>query len=121
MISLKLSRELDEYSSPSPAARAARQLQKFGRTVSPGQKVRFLYTLGKPGVHAWDVPTPPDLRSIDLRRYRTLFERAVNTVLVPIQQSVNGGVERQGQTLYLIPPLPSYVPLKESAALAAGI
>ena len=121
LVSLKLSRELDEYSSPSPAARAAQQLQEIGKTVSPGQKVRFLFTLGKPGVHAWDVPEPPDLCSIDLRRYNTLFERAANAVLVPIQQSVHGALDRQGRNLYLIPPPASYVPLRDPVALAAGV
>jgi DNA polymerase-2 len=102
LISQKLSRELGEYSSPSPSARAVRQMQAAGKTVRPGQRVRFLFTLGKPGVCAWDVPQPPDPLSIDLRRYRTLFERAVDTVLSPIQHSVNGGVDEE--CLYLFPP-----------------
>ena len=81
LVTQKLSRELGEYSSPSPAARAVRQMQAAGKTVRPGQRVRFLYTLGKPGVRAWDVPDQPDLRSIDLPRYRSLLERAVDTVM----------------------------------------
>ena len=101
LVSQRLTREVGEYSSPSPAARAVKQLQATGRTVRPGQRVRFLFTLGKPGVHAWDVPDQPDPRSVDLPRYRTLFNRAVQTVLAPIQQSVNGGVE--SECLYLFP------------------
>jgi DNA polymerase-2 len=101
LMSQRLTREVDEYSSPSPAARAAKQLQAAGRTVRPGQRVRFLFTLGKPGVHAWDVPDQPDPRSVDLPRYRTLFNRAVQTVLAPIQQSVNGGIDKE--CLYLFP------------------
>jgi DNA polymerase-2 len=94
LVSQKLSRELGEYSSPSPAARAVRQLMDAGKTVRPGQRVRFLFTLGKPGVYAWDLPAAesspgcPDARCIDLARYRTLFERAMQTVLEPIQQAV---------------------------------
>ena len=64
-------------------------MQKAGKIVRPGQRVRFLFTLGKPGVQAWDVPERPDPRTVDLSRYRTLFQRAVETVLAPIQQSVN--------------------------------
>jgi len=114
LISQKLSRELGEYSSPSPAARAVRQLQAAGKTARPGQKVRFLYTLGKPGVRTWDVPPPPDPHSVDLPRYRTLFERAVNTVLTPIQYSVNGGMD--DECLYLFPS----VKFQPVAALLRG-
>ena len=102
LVSQKLSKELTEYSAPSPAARAVRQMQAAGRAVRPGQRVRFLFTLGKPGVCAWDVPgVHPDPHTIDLPRYRTLFERAVRTVLDPIEQSVKGGVE--AECLYLFP------------------
>ncbi|MGA2488711.1 MAG: hypothetical protein ABSF99_00790 [Anaerolineales bacterium] len=69
LVAQKLSRELGEYSSPSPVARAVRQMQADGKIVRPGQRVRFLFTLGKPGVRAWDVPDLPDARSVDLPRY----------------------------------------------------
>jgi DNA polymerase elongation subunit (family B) len=98
-VSQKLSRELGEYSSPSPVARAVRQLQEAGKVVRPGQRVRFLYTRGRPGVRAWDIPEPADLRTVDVRRYQTLFERAAETVLNPIRQSVTSGVD--GECLYL--------------------
>jgi DNA polymerase-2 len=101
LVSQRLTREVGEYSSPSPAARAVKQLQVAGRTVRPGQRVRFLFTLGRPGVHAWDVPGEPDRRCIDLHRYAILFERAVETVMAPIRQSVAGGAE--GECLYLFP------------------
>jgi len=65
-----------------------RQMPAARKVVRPGQRVRFLYTRRQPGVRAWDVPDQPDLRSIDLPRYRTLLQRAVETVLGPIQQSV---------------------------------
>lgn len=103
LVSQKLSRELTEYSSPSPAARAVWQMQAAGQEVRPGQRVRFLFTLGKPGVRAWDVHEQLDVRTLDLPRYRTLFERAVDTILEPIEQSVTGGVERE--CLYLFPLL----------------
>jgi len=110
LVSQKLSRELGEYSSPSPAARAVCQLQAAGKVVRPGQRVRFLFTLGKPGVCAWDVPEQPDPRSVDVRRYQTLLKRAVETVLAPIGQSVNGGKEDECQYLF---PLKIAEPLGE--------
>jgi DNA polymerase-2 len=102
LVSQKLSRELGEYSSPSPAAQAVWQMQAAGKVVRPGQRVRFLYTLGKPGVSAWDVPDQPDIRSIDVARYRTLLQRAVETVLAPIEQSVRGS--KDSECMYLFQP-----------------
>jgi DNA polymerase-2 len=113
LVAQKLSRELGEYSSPSPAARAVRQLQAAGKTVRPGQRVRFLFTLGSPGVQTWDVPEKPDIRCVDVKRYRVLFERAVETVLKPIEQSVTGGVDRE--CLYLF-PVKSATPLTEGGS-----
>ena len=77
--------------------------------VRPGQRVRFLYTLGKPGVSAWDVPASqtapgrPDIRSIDLPRYRVLLQRAIQTVLAPIQQAYPEA--DQAPVLYLFPAM----------------
>jgi len=78
-----LSRELEAYHSPSPTALAARQLAEYDKDLRPGQAVRFVYTLGKPGVWAWDVPGELDSRSIDVARYSTLLERAAETILQP--------------------------------------
>jgi DNA polymerase-2 len=83
LVSLTLSRELSEYRTPSPAARAASQLAAVGKNLRPGQRVRFVYTLGDPGVHAWDLPKQPDLRSIDQERYRVLLFRAAASILQP--------------------------------------
>ena len=117
LVSQKLSRELGEYSSPSPAARAVRQLEATGRVVRPGQRVRFLFTLGKPGVRAWDVPEQPDLRCVDVKRYQTLLTRAVDTVLDPIRQSVFGGKDEE--CLYLF-PVKSTEPLGEGGTQRLG-
>jgi DNA polymerase-2 len=84
VVGQKLSKTLDEYRDPSPAARAAVQLAAVGKTIKQGQRVRFVYTLGKPGVHAWDLPNPPDPRSVDVRRYITLLLRAASNVLQPL-------------------------------------
>lgn len=82
-ITQTLSRELDAYRVPSPAARAATQLDRIGKDVRPGQRIRFIYTLGEPGVYAWNTPEPPLPKMLDLARYRTLLLRAVHTVLQP--------------------------------------
>jgi DNA polymerase-2 len=82
-ITQTLSRELDAYRVPSPAARAAAQLDRIGVDIRPGQRIRFIYTLGEPGVYAWNTPEPPLPQMLDARRYRTLLLRAVHTVLHP--------------------------------------
>jgi DNA polymerase-2 len=79
----RLSRELNLYVTPSPAARAAMQLREIGKLLGPGQKVRFLLVRTETGVHAWDLPCRPDPRTIDLPAYRVLFLRAVHTLLQP--------------------------------------
>jgi hypothetical protein len=75
---------LDAYRSPSPVALAAGQLAAVGKSVRPGQQVRFLHTLGAPGVYAWDLPSAPNPRSLDLKRYARLLLRAASTVLQPL-------------------------------------
>ncbi len=77
----KITRAVEEYRSPSPAARAAAQMQAAGRPpMRPGQYVRFFYSLGRPGVRAYDLPTPPETRTVDVPRYAELLRRAVETV-----------------------------------------
>ena len=76
LVSQKLSRSLEEYRTPSPAARAAAQLAAAGKTVKPGQRVRFLYVFGEPGVHAWDLPEPPRREAINTPLYAELLVRA---------------------------------------------
>ena len=89
LISQKLSRTLGEYKVLSPAARAATQLEEIGKHLIPGQRVRFLYTRGKPGVYAWDLPERPGPGLIDTDRYAELLCRAAFTILQPL------GVEEQ--------------------------
>ena len=106
LVSQRLSRELDRYRTPSPAARAAQQLAAAGRSVRPGQRVRFLHLLGQPDVHAWDLPTPIDPRRVELVRktydlineYRFVFSFHTNAIDRPsyyrIGQSGCGGLAR---------------------------
>jgi DNA polymerase-2 len=84
LVAQTLSRSLDAYRQPSPAARAAAQLERIGKTVRPGQKVRFLHTLGHPGVWAWDLPAAPNPGSIDLNLYARLLIRAASTITGPL-------------------------------------
>lgn len=83
VITRTLSRELSEYKVNSMVVRAARQLQRAGRELSMGQRIRIVYTLGKPGVFAWDLPAVLDLRMADKTRYKELLLRAVYEVLQP--------------------------------------
>jgi DNA polymerase-2 len=84
VVTQRLSRRLDEYRVPSPAARAAMQLEAVGKELRPGQRVQFLYTLGEPGVWAWDLPGSPPEQSVDVARYSELLMRAAVTVLQPL-------------------------------------
>jgi DNA polymerase-2 len=83
----RLSRELDEYRMPSPAARAARQLEEIGRNSRPGQAVRLIHLRGESNVRAWDLPVAPNPAEIDLAYYRKLLLEAVEAILEPIQES----------------------------------
>jgi DNA polymerase II len=77
----RLSRALDGYKSPSPAARAALQLQAQGRQLAPGQSVEFLFMHN--GVHAWEMEGRPHPKHLDIKRYCTLLDRAMRTILDP--------------------------------------
>ena len=83
IVTQTLSRELDGYRVPSPAARAAQQLQAAGKTMKMGQRVQFLYTKTEDGVRAWDLPDQFNPALIDVSRYKELLFRAVHEVLQP--------------------------------------
>jgi len=79
----KLSRTLDGYVSPSPAARAGLQLQAQGRQIAPGQSMEFLFARNASGVHAWELEEVLDPGRLDTKRYFRLLDRAMRTVLDP--------------------------------------
>ncbi len=83
IVQLKLSRGLDEYKSPSSAARAALQLQTIGREIFPGQSVQLLYTRDELRVHAWELGESLDPRRLDTKRYCALLDRAIHILLDP--------------------------------------
>jgi DNA polymerase elongation subunit (family B) len=111
VVSQRLSRELTEYSTPSPAARAVWQLQAEGKKVSPGQRVKFLYTRGEPGVYAWYATESTDISMVDSERYLTLLKRATDTVLQPIEKHF--GIPAHGTTYDLFPVNKNTEPLDE--------
>ncbi len=81
LVKQRLGRKLEAYRTLSPAARAVLQLKSVGKEMRPGQRVPFLYTMGKPGVFAWDLPQKPNPRAVDVARYQRLLLRAAGIVL----------------------------------------
>jgi DNA polymerase-2 len=81
LVRQRLGRKLSAYRTPSPAARAVLQLKTAGKEMRPGQRVPFLYTLGKPGVFAWDLPRKPNPRAVDVAHYQQLLLRAAGILL----------------------------------------
>jgi DNA polymerase II len=103
LVTQRLSRELDNYKTPSPAARAAMQLVDAGKTVAPGQVIRFVFTRGRPGVWAYGCGKF-DQGTLGLKQYGELLERAARTILdsfmlVPWRQK-----DRGKEVLQLITP-----------------
>lgn len=78
----RISRELDDYKTPTAAVRAACQLlDQTGRKMGAGQKVSFIYT--KEDVFAWDQPAKVTVDHIDKVKYRELLARAAGTIFYP--------------------------------------
>ncbi len=71
-----LSRIVEGYTSPSPAACAAMQLQATGREVAAGQFMRFVFVRGEERVRVWELGV--DSRTTDVKRYCTMLDRAVS-------------------------------------------
>jgi DNA polymerase-2 len=86
LVTQRLSRAVEDYKTPSPAARAARQLIERGETLAPGQTIRFVYTRGKPGVWAYR-NEDFNLEQVDVDRYLILLERAAATILDAVRQN----------------------------------
>jgi DNA polymerase-2 len=104
LVTQKLSRALDAYKDPSPAARAAAQLEALGKHIRPGQRVRFLLLRGQPDVHAWDLPTRPDPRRLDYAYYKELTLRAAGNIFQPMgvsEEKLRRWVDEQGVELGL--------------------
>lgn len=111
IVSCKLSRTLDQYVTPSPAARAAAQLQDIGKTMRPGQVMRYIFLSGQPNIHAWDLPEPPDLKRIDQDEYSKLLLRAAATITLPF------GMDEEALKRAVLQNLPEKTPIKKAATL----
>lgn len=84
VITARISHELENYRSPTPAARAAMQLYaQTGKRTRPGQKMRFIYTCGTPNVRAWEAASEIKFEDIDRIKYTELLARAACSVLHP--------------------------------------
>ncbi len=84
VVTCRISKKLERYSSPTPAVRAARQLLEMnGKRIEPGQKMRFVFIRGTPDVYPWEVSTPPNPSQLDNEMYTELLARAASSVLYP--------------------------------------
>lgn len=79
----RLSRTIEAYKTPSPAAHAAIQLQEHGRQFAPGQSLEFVFARNASGVHAWELNEALDSGKLDTKRYYRLLDRAIQTVIDP--------------------------------------
>ncbi|HLO16491.1 MAG TPA: DNA polymerase domain-containing protein, partial [Anaerolineales bacterium] len=105
LVTQTLSREVSEYKVPSPAARAAVQLQAIGKNIQMGQRIQFVYMRTNQGVRAWGLPEPFSPTMIDTEKYKELLFRAVYEVLQPL--GVTKDVLRNwmfSEASYLVPP-----------------
>ena len=84
LVHVRVSRSAEEFRTASPAARALTQLARAGKERRPGQRIGLIFTRGEPGVHAWDMPDPPDPDTVDVQRYEVLLVRAADTILRPL-------------------------------------
>ena len=83
-----LSRVAAGYTSPSPAARAAMQLQAAGNEVAPGQFLRFVFIRGTERVRVWGLGV--DVRTVDTKRYCAMLDRAVAGLVVGFEKTEIG-------------------------------
>jgi DNA polymerase-2 len=81
VISQSLSRNLEDYKVKSPAATAAVQLSKAGKSISAGQTIDFIRIKGKPNVIAWHLVPEGQLLDVDREWYCDQLLRAADEVL----------------------------------------
>ncbi len=84
VVTSRVSHELEAYRSPTPGARAALQLfEQTGKRARPGQKIRFIYMRGEPGVRPWELPGKIDSADVDRVKYIELMARAASSIFHP--------------------------------------
>jgi DNA polymerase-2 len=81
-VSMKLSKDLNDYKVKSHAALAATQLHQKGYVVGAGSHIKFLYVRGAPRVLAWDL-SHQNKYYLDKQHYLYLLEKASKTILSP--------------------------------------
>jgi hypothetical protein len=69
-------------------------LEAAGKFLRPGQSIHFIYTLGKPGVRAWDLAKPFNSKTINVPVYKILLNRAMETILQPLDLGTDVAVQR---------------------------
>ncbi len=85
LVTLKFSRTLDEYKSDRmPTAAALTQLQAIGKSLRPGQRMRFIYTYGQAGRACLGSAHAGCAGSSISRATGLLFLRAAATLLQPM-------------------------------------
>ena len=80
VITQVLTREVQDYKVNSRVARAARQLEAAGKSLSKGMRIRYLLSRGAPGVMAWDAPTEMTADMLDTSLYLDRLIKAGHTV-----------------------------------------
>lgn len=78
-MAVKLSRPLENFRKPSPAAQAARLLAERGMAVQAGMRLHFWYT--RQGVSV-EIPA---FEKLDLPRYAHLIQQAADEILQPLE------------------------------------
>ena len=84
IVAQRLSRDVAQYRQPSPAAKAAKQLQALKKPMHAGQVVHFLFVKRTPGVLAWRAGAPFDYQQINIAEYLKLLSRAASNILSPV-------------------------------------
>jgi DNA polymerase-2 len=83
VITHRLSRDPEEYTVRTAAARVAGELKRAGMAISPGEKMRFIYVPGPEKVRAWE-RVRQDAIPYDRQEYSKLLMRAIESVLTPV-------------------------------------
>jgi len=77
-----LSRQPEEFTVRTPAARVAAEFTRAGIQLSPGERLRFVYVSGPEKARAWDLLEAP--AAYDRQVYTKLFLRAVESLLAAV-------------------------------------
>jgi DNA polymerase elongation subunit (family B) len=81
VLTQKLSKSPEDYRVQTATVRAAKQLHAAGKPARIADYVRYLYVRGEARVRAWDLPEPPDPKTIDVLRYEELLLRSAHMIL----------------------------------------